>query len=169
MRIIVGTKNSHKLEAVESACGRVGIKAPKILGLKIPSGQNEQPVGLEETYEGALARAVGAQKEFIDPWGIFVGIESGIVRIQPTAYVDLAVVVVITSERRIVATSSGVGFPYDYVATARIRGFETTTVGSVIAEKTGCDGTDPHSTLTHGKVSRKDILVQALTIALSQV
>jgi hypothetical protein len=55
------------------------------------------------------------------------------------------------------------------VEIAEERGFETTTVGSVITERLGGDPTDPHSVLTNGKVTRTMTLVDALTIALQQL
>ncbi|MEK7172587.1 MAG: hypothetical protein AAB740_01245, partial [Patescibacteria group bacterium] len=71
--------------------------------------------------------------------------------------------------RRIITTTPGVIFPEDCVAIAKERGFVTTTVGSIIAEKLGGDPTDPHSTLTKGAVSRVQTLVAGLIIALSQI
>ena len=66
------------------------------------------------------------------------------------------------------AVSAGVEFPQNSVKEAKRRGFDKTTVGSVIAESGG-EATDPHSFLTHGLVSRKDLLQQALRIALGQL
>lgn len=71
--------------------------------------------------------------------------------------------------QKLVGTSAGIEFPKEAVEAARARGFETTTAGSVITETLGGSSTDPHSTLTQGKVSRKEILVEALMTVLSRV
>jgi len=164
MRIVLGSTSEHKLEAVREACEKLGIKA-EVSGVKTSSGQNEQPFGLDETYNGALTRANSVREK--NPDSVCIGIESGVITFG-SSFIDLAVIVLYVQNRRIVATSSGIEFPQAYVRIAEKRG-NTTTVGSVIAETLGCDGTDPHSALTRGKVSRKDMLVQALMIALSQL
>jgi len=55
------------------------------------------------------------------------------------------------------------------VRIAEKRGFKTTTVGSIITEQLGGDPTDPHSTLTSGKISRTMTLIDAVATALQQV
>jgi len=166
----LGSTNEHKLAAVKKACQQLGLTA-SISGVKTASGQNEQPVGLSETFEGALNRAQGAQTQ--NPEAIAIGIESGIFRTNNEKLpltIDLAVIVVLTPDnRRIVVTTPGIVFPEDCVEIAKERGFATTTTGSVIAEKLGGDGTDPHSTLTNGAVSRTKTLVDGLVVALSQL
>ena len=166
MRIILGSTSEHKFSAVREACEKLGIKA-EIHGIEAPSGQNAQPEGFSETYLGAFSRALFAKDNNPGEF-VYIGIESGIISIH-AASLDIAVIVVLTGNDHIVTTSAGTPFPHDCLAIACHRGFITTTAGSVIAEKLGCDPTDPHSVLTHGKVSRKDTLVQALMIALSQM
>ena len=83
---------------------------------------------------------------------------------------DIAVIVILTPDgRQIVTTSEGIEFPEEYVEIAEERGFETTTVGSVITERLSGDPTDPHSVLTKGKVTRTKTLVDALKTALHQL
>lgn len=170
IKIVLGSTSQHKIEAVEQACQQLGLIA-SVVGVKAASGQNEQPVGLSETFEGALSRAQGAKAQ--NPDAVAIGIEGGIFRTnneQLPLTIDLAVIVVLTPDnRRIVATTPGVVFPEDCVAIAKERGFATTTAGSVIAEKLGGDPTDPHSTLTKGAVSRAQTLVAGLVVALSQI
>ncbi len=171
-RIIVGTTNNLKLLAVGEACAKVGMRAA-VSGVKVDSAQNEQPFSLEETFCGALTRAIRAKEKDVGfcEKTIYIGIENGVVDISPNwaRFVDLAVVMVLDGKREVSATSTGVAFPADCVIIAKKRGFETTTVGSVIAEKIGCDASDPHSALTHGHLSRQDTFVQALVAALSQL
>lgn len=170
IKIVLGSTSEHKLTAIKQVCEQLGLAAA-VSGVKAPSGQNEQPVGLGETFQGALNRAQGAKAQA--PEAIAVGIESGIFRAgnnESPLTIDLAVVVVLTPDgRRIVATTPGIEFPEDCVETAKERGFAATTTGSVIAEELGGDPTDPHSALTKGVVSRAKTLVAGLAIALSQL
>lgn len=65
-------------------------------------------------------------------------------------------------EIEIIGRTDSILFPSECVEIARERGFKTTTVGSVIAEKYGCDPKDPHSYLTKGSHSRGGIIQRAL-------
>lgn len=169
MKIVVGSTSAHKLNAVKQACAQIGLKTV-ISGVKTSSGQNEQPVGLDETLKGAVTRAKSAKTQHPD--SIAIGIESGIFHGSgktPTT-LDIAVVVMLSPDgRRIVTTSPGIEFPEKYVHIAKERGFKTTTVGSVIAEKRGGDTTDPHFTLSNGRISRKKTLIDGITTALLQL
>ena len=169
MKIILGFTSTHKLAAVREACERLGLQFD-VGGVKTSSGINEQPVGFEETSAGTLTRANGVQEQELD--AIAVGIESGIFRFgqEERHTLDLAVVVVLTSDgRKIVTTSSGVSFPEDCVDEAERRGFDTTTVGSVVTEQHGGDPTDPHSVLTNNAVTRTATLIDALVVAFRQL
>ncbi len=172
LKITVGTTSKHKLTAVAKACKKIKMKSVMINGVKTDSGQDEQPVGFEATYNGAFTRAQAATQHNID-YDIAIGIESGIFPFQSESRnitFDMAVIVILTKEgKQIMTTSSGVLFPEEYVSWARTAGFKTTTVGSMITRNLGGDPTDPHSTLTNGKVTREDTLVEALAIALKQV
>jgi len=166
MKITLDSSSKHKIEAVKKACVSVGIDA-EFSVTKTPSGVREQPVGFEETFRGALARAKGARKA--DPRAVAIGIESGIFRFGGTT-LDMAIIAILTPDgRQIIASSAGFEFPEEYVKIAEARGFESTTVGSVIAEKFGGDSTDPHSALSGGKVSRSEILAEALALGLRQI
>ena len=171
MEIAVGSISAYKLDAVHQACLILGLDVD-VTGVETSSGQNEQPIGLLETLKGAYARAAHARQQVGSKDTLSIGIESGVIMFgQPgwASCIDLAVVVALDGERKIVTTSGGIEVPQDSLMIASGRGFETTTVGSVIAEKLGGDASDPHSVLTKGRVSRKDTLVQALVMALSQL
>lgn len=169
LNVVVGSTSRHKLDAIRNACAELGIDAD-VLGVRTISGQHEQPSGLDETIAGALRRANEAQKA--ESGSTAIGIESGIIinRFPIEVVIDLAVVVILTPEgKRIITTSAGIEFPSQDASTAFGRGFSTTTVGSVIAERTGCDPTDPHAYLTNGKVSRAKLLTDAVVAALAQL
>jgi non-canonical (house-cleaning) NTP pyrophosphatase len=153
---------------VEEACTLFFGKDKMVFGIKVSSGQYAQPVGLEETYAGALTRATTVRRT--DKTAIAIGIESGIIFLDNDTVVDIAVIVVIDQNGSIItSTSTGVMVPSHCVKVTQEQGFKTTTVGSIIAEFRGCDPADPHSSLTGGIFSRKQALVTALTAALSQL
>lgn len=168
-RIVIGSTSVHKIDAVRQACEKLGIDAV-VSGFKTASDQNEQPVGFDETYGGALVRALTVKEN--NKNSIAIGIESGIFRFRGviTRTLDIAVIVILTAEaREIITTTHGIVFPEKDVLIAEQRGFEKTTVGSVIAEHLGGDPTDPHATLTKGKITRMETLVDALVVALKQI
>ncbi len=167
INITLGSTSSHKIDAVHQACQRLCLKV-NLRGVKTQSGQNEQPVGPNETFNGALMRALSAQSS--RPETVAIGIESGIFSFGPETTLDIAVIVVLTLDgRQIVTTSEGVQFPEEYVTITRNCGFRAVTVGSIIAEELAGDPADPHSILTKGKVTRTMTLVDALVIALRQL
>ena len=166
-KIVLGTTSIHKLRAGETACGRIGIKKLILETRKTSSGQKEQPAGFAETYVGALTRAVSAKDQL--PQYNAIGIESGIFPMAGT-FLDIAIIVIMTSDgRHIVTTTPGFEFPSRYVNLALEAGFTRTTVGSIIAQELGGDATDPHATLSKGKITRTDLLIEGLVPALKQL
>lgn len=165
LKICLGSTSIHKKEAV--------LEAGKILGLNIElkevgaeSGVNAQPYGFEETHAGALNRAKGTLVE--SGANMALGIENGIVQVGDK-HIDVAVVVVLLKDgRSFVGTSAGIEFPETAVEGARQQGFETVTVGSIIAKTLGGSETDPHSFLTGGKVSRRELLTEAVVAVLAR-
>ena len=170
MNIIVGSTSIHKINAVQQACQELGIKA-NIKNVYAPSGQNAQPVGFNETFSGAYARAKSAQSNQLGT--IAIGIESGIFRISnrdKQITLDIAIIVVLTPGGRcIITTTESIRLPEEYVSIAEQRGFASTTVGSVLAEQCGGDSTDPHSIITKGEITRTMTLVGALKNAFTQI
>jgi len=162
--IRLGSTSASKIEALKEACGIMGIEAD-IQTLPASSEINDQPYGFDETYRGALNRALNTKKD--NPNAMSIGIENGIIPVGDK-FIDMAVIVVLTPDgKNFMSTSAGIEFPKEAVETARTRGFESNTAGSVIAEMVGGSTTDPHSTLTGGKISRKKILTDAIVVALS--
>ena len=89
---------------------------------------------------------------------------------EDPAFFDTAIIVILTKDgREIILTSAGLPIPKLYVEKAKALGFDKTTVGSVIASEMGGDPDDPHTILTGGKVSRIQVLIDALVTALSQL
>ncbi len=170
-KIVLGTTSIHKIEAAKDACALLGLDVD-VSGVKAASGQNEQPIGFEETYGGALTRAREAQAT--DAGTIAIGVENGVFLFGgedgEKHAVDLAVVVALFPDgREAAATSAGVEYPDACVVEAKRRGFTTTTIGSVFSEQFGGDPTDPQSVLTAGWISRKEMLTDTIAQVLGNL
>ncbi len=74
-RVVVGSANPVKINAVRAVFGRAGVDAV-VEGRAVPSSVRDQPVGDEETIRGAVARARGALAAGAE---LGVGIEGGVV------------------------------------------------------------------------------------------
>ena len=190
--VAVASQATMKVEAVRAAFEALGLGSRvEVVGIGgVESGVNEQPLGLEETAAGALNRVQHA-KELARKADLVVAFENGImpVNMRPSysrsgatakmqdhvlAYYDLAWVVVeqVKSGRRWWSHSVGVEMQAKFVEAARRHpsgGFATTTVGSLMAEDTGCDKQDPHNALTSGLCPRALLLQNALLAALGQL
>jgi hypothetical protein len=73
--VAVGTLNRGKHDAVSSAVARwsapreeLAQRATKLVGVKVPSGVAEQPLGLDETCRGAQNRATAAHRVVDGAW-----------------------------------------------------------------------------------------------------
>lgn len=173
MIVGVGSTNLFKHDAVAWA---LYVESPvaydfNIICLDAPSGQNAQPIGLDETLGGAENRSTYTLEK-IPEATIAFGIENGVIRLkeEPLTYIDIAFVVVKTRDGQTgISNSSGVVFPREYVDEAMHRGFERTTVGQIITEKLKGEPQDPHETLTSGRARRKSLLGNAVLTALRQI
>lgn len=78
--IAVASKNPSKIKAVELACNQIFHREFYILeSFKAKSGVSDQPLGEEETYQGALNRAKDVQKNLPDA-DFWVGLEGGLIK-----------------------------------------------------------------------------------------
>ena len=169
--VYVGSTSMHKIGAVHEAFVELGIEA-EVAGMKVASGVNEQPVKSpenDEILEGATNRAECAFERGCD---LAIGIENGIEFRKSTRHaiaVDIAYVVVINGDGGIhFATSTGMPVNYGDVENAQSRGFDKHTVASVTAERTGCDPNDATPHYTGGRMTRAELLKQAVKLALCQ-
>jgi inosine/xanthosine triphosphatase len=93
MKIILGSKNPVKLQAVQEAMQTIHCLAEAtILGVAVDSGVPDQPLGLEETIRGARNRS---QKAFIHG-DLGIGLESGVIPVPltQTGYMNLTACVI---------------------------------------------------------------------------
>ncbi len=177
IKIFVASTSKHKLSAVKRAATEVlGEKGVEVEGVKVPSGVNEQPVGWREIIKGAKNRLDSLKREIKKegkPYEYLVAIENGIIFIQTKEeekWFDVGAVLVEDVKGKQQLSFTGfVEMPKALVDKAKQLGFETTTVGSLIAQKYGGEGTDPHSILTRNAVSRRELLTSAVKVAFGQL
>lgn len=175
MNIFVASGSIHKISAVRDGTAEMFPgTALDVRGIKVPSDINEQPVGHEETIQGALNRLENMREVIGETRAdLLVAIENGIFSVElfgkPTWF-DLGWVVVEDADgNHCLAHSTGIRVYEDDVDEAERRGFATTTVGSIYAARTGADATDPNVHSTNVHVSRAEMLKQAFKTAFGQL
>jgi len=174
IKIIAGSTSEHKLNAITETFREVYPNVQIIVnGVKTASEVNEQPVGFEEIFQGACNRLEETKRLVQEAYDFAVGIENGVFSVETgkrAIWFDVGLVIIEDKDgRQGYGLSSGIEFPQKYVDKAKEAGFETTTVGEIIAKEMGGDKTDPQSILSQGLVSRREMLKQALKIALGQL
>jgi len=174
----LGTKSEIKVNAVKRAFDQVFGSSSTVVTVQTcaaVSGINDQPVGFPETILGATNRLTHTKHLLTTvTCDYFVAIENGIIQTgdatQTCPWVDVAWIIVedAKSSRQYASTSAGIPFATKYVEAARDKGFAKTTAGDVMAQDLKCNTKDPHAFLTHNKVTREQLLQQAVVVALGQ-
>lgn len=166
MRAAVGSRNPVKVEAVKAVFKEffddVTVEA-------VEAGEISQPIGFEGALRGAVKRAV----EAIDKTGaeFGVGLEAGLVEnmYAITGYMNQHVCAIVDGRGRVtIGLSAAFEFPLDVVKgiiSGRAREAE-----EVMEEISGIEGIGSGvgavGYLTREKVTRKDLCVQAVLMAL---
>ncbi len=167
MRIAVGSTSRHKKVAVQKACSMMGWNSVEIIQYEAESAISRQPVELNWIMAGARNRALLTSEAVPDT--PCVGIENGIMR-SWNVHLDVAVIVVVMPNGEWhFGSSPGIQIPEHVVKKAQERGFDTTTMGDILAEQKSCDPADPHLTLTGGLLSRSDLLAQGIYAVFTQI
>lgn len=168
MFVALGSQSQIKREALQAVLADFGLQGD-VQCLDIPSGQNSQPFGIVDIYEGARARAFGAWRAHPDHFCF--GIENGILDGGRGKYFDLAVIVLVQPNgTETLGTSTALCcYPTECVLEAQKRGFATTTVSDIIAKRFGGNPKDPFSFLTGGRYPRREQLIQGIRAVMAQV
>jgi inosine/xanthosine triphosphatase len=162
-RLSVGSKNPAKVDAVRAAARHYWGEAAQVVGHDVPSGVRAQPLGHEETQQGALTRARGALAA--EPGALLgLGLEGGVVVIagQP---VMMAYVAITDGVRDVVVPSVGTPLPLAWAEAleqgAELRPF-VQAAGHAYDYKQGVVGL-----LTNGALQRDDTFRAAVTTGLA--
>ncbi len=168
MRIVVGSRNPAKVEAVRDVMKDYPrLAAAEVVGTEVASGVSDQPKSLDDTVAGAIARAKGA---FAD-CDYAVGIESGFMAVPQarTGYLEFSVAAIWDGDRAHLGFSPAFECPDEVMRLVLEEGCDLSTAcfragvasDPEIGRKQGIIGV-----LTKGRMTRKDYTTYALRLAL---
>ena len=171
MKIIVGSTNRIKVEAVKEAIDLYDIfDGAEIVCKEVQSGVADQPKSLEETIEGATNRAKNA---YVD-CALSFGIESGLMKVPKTktGYMDVCACAIFDGQEFHLGLSSCFEYPKEVTRLVFEEGLNISqafnkaglTVKSDLGAQEGGIGI-----LTNGRVVRKDYTKQAIITALIHI
>jgi inosine/xanthosine triphosphatase len=167
MKILVGSENPVKLEAVKESFEHY-FNPIDVIGFKVASGVPDQPVEYE-TYIGAENRAEELAKinkrENLDA-DFFVGIEGGIIQQYKRWFAFGAMCIIHKSGKKSFGTSAHFELP-EIVTSKLLDGHE---LGTVMDEIMNQENTKQKggaiSFFTDGKMDRKQLYIPGLISAL---
>lgn len=164
--VVVGSNNPVKLAAAQQAFGEMFPEEVfSFVAHTVGSGVSDQPVGIEETKQGATNRALACREMYpeADYW---LGLEGGIEIIETKYYVSAWMCV--TGKNGQVGYGRTGAFMVPLLITERIKQGEElgTACDNVFSQiNSGYKG-GAVSILTDGKITRADFYVPAIMFAL---
>jgi inosine/xanthosine triphosphatase len=172
--MVVGSRNPVKVGAVQAVMQRVaaqglmpGVTAATVQGLEVASGVSDQPVGDEETRQGALSRANAALQAA--PGADFgVGLEGGILKLEGDIFT--CAWCVIADRRGNISAGSGLVMPLPPpIARDLAAGYELgDATDRLFAVKNSKHAGGALGYLSKGLRSRQDAYESIFTYALSK-
>ncbi len=170
MKIIVGTQNRIKIEAVRETIENYDfLKGAAVEGIEAGSGVDKQPKSIDETVAGAKNRAAAAATGA----DFGVGIEDGLIKVPGTltGYMNVCVAAFYGGKRFYLGMSAGFEYPPRAVELVE-KGLDINeafykmklTDNPRIGSSRGAVGI-----LTRNRWQRKDTVKQALVAALIQL
>ncbi|WP_456471872.1 inosine/xanthosine triphosphatase [Methanocaldococcus sp.] len=160
--VALGSTNPVKVKATEEAFNKVfGIV--KVVSVNVDSKVSPHPIGLEETYRGALNRAKEAYK--IIKCDYSVGIEAGMIKVEDH-YLDVHIAVVYDGSKETVGLSQGFEYP-KYVVKEILKGKEGKEIAEEISGIKDIGKTVGFiGYLTDNNILRKDLCRESVIMAL---
>lgn len=167
MKVLVGTKNTAKIEGCQQAFQQF-FEEVEIVGISVPSDVSDQPVN-EAIYQGAKNRVNHMKRYALDnniAVDYYVAIESGITN-QIGKWVNISIAVIENNERlESFGCSAGYPIPERYLTEimesslgeVMDRIFDTASLGK---------GKGGIHYLTKGNVTRQELTKQACVMALT--
>ena len=164
--VYMSTESALKHAAVARAMERAGIPV-RVEGKKVDSGVNEQPMTLEETYEGARnrqdnLRQLGVVADYL------VTVESGLHKVHEAhgTYGCTVVVVEPTGDAPRIGFDLDVEFPQEWLDKVPS---VYADMGVLVQEEYGATEKDPITHLTNGKLTRRDVIEHAIYNVATQL
>lgn len=164
--VYMSTESALKHTAVGRAMRRAGVSV-RVDGAKVDSGVAEQPLTIEETYEGAMNRqkALAALNETAN---YYVTVESGQYPVHKNHSLFGCTVVVVqkTGEDTKIGIDLDVEFPQDMLDKVPS---QYPDLGTLVQEEYGATEKDPLSVFTKGRLTRRTMVENALYNVVTQV
>ncbi|MGV9002111.1 MAG: DUF84 family protein [Candidatus Saccharimonadaceae bacterium] len=156
--VYMSTESALKQSAVSRAMRRAGV-AVRVDGQKVESAVNEQPMTIDETYEGAFNRHKNL-KDLNVQADYYVTIESGLheVHEQYGHYGCAALILEAKDEVLHLGVDLTIEFPKEMVAKVPS---QYADLGVLVQQEYGAASKDPYTYLTNGKITRQAILENA--------
>lgn len=166
MKVVVGSKNPVKIEAVARAFQQYWPDC-EVAGITVVSGVSEQPMSEEETIKGAKARACAVlQQEVEADFG--VGLEGGVTKLISNDKLFECAWVAIIDRKGSEGIGGGLYFELPPKVAKRIK--EGGELGPVMDEFTGTQNVKQNSgaigIFTKGKLDRTSAYVQLVLSAM---
>lgn len=164
MIVKVGSMNPVKLKATLNVLSRI-YDSVEVNPVEVNSGVPDQPIGLDQTIEGAINRAKGAYSKSCD---LGVGIESGLLKTPHTitGYIDLQWCAIYDGEKMTLGVSAGFEYPPSVIEEV----FKGREVGDVMDQLTGVDDLGEKmgavSYLSQGMLNRTENTEQCVLMAM---
>jgi len=164
--VFMSTTSQLKHIAVSRALRKVGIPV-RVDGVKVASGVNEQPLTMDETYEGAMNRHQALKDEGVDA-DYFVTIESGLhpIHAKHSLYGCSAVIIEKAGEKMKIGMNIDIEFPQEMLDKIPLT---YPDVGVLVQTEFNSADKDPFPYFTNGKLNRLKILENSLYNVAIQV
>ncbi len=165
--VAVGSENPVKVSAVKHVMYRL-IGSVSVIPVKVDPGIPKQPLGVEQTLEGAINRAKKAISQTDASLG--VGIEAGLISVPftRTGYMDLQYCAIVDREGEL-TIGCGPGFEYPPQVIAHVLE-EKLEVGEVMSKIAGIENLGRKQGaigyLTHDIMSRKRLTEISVLMAM---
>lgn len=166
MIVAVGSDNPVKVNAVKNVIRKIWPQS-EVVSIKVSSGVSDQPIGTDETIQGALNRAQTACQKAQADFG--VGLEGAVTEIKPYGYFNVPWCAVVSKTGKVgLGMGGGIEIPDD-VKQEILKGRE---LGPVMDVKTGINEVKKKmgaiGLLTGGLVDRQQAYEIMLIFALAK-
>lgn len=158
--LAVSSESPVKHTALSRGLRRAGIRT-RVIGTKVASGVNEQPVSIEESYEGAITRHANLKEAVADGVSYLATIESGYhdVHKDHNAFGCSAIVIEKVGGEQKIGVDLDIEFPRSM--TDKIP-HEYPDIGVLVQQEYGSKLKDPYPYFTGGKLTRARVLENAV-------
>lgn len=166
-KVFVSSDNSIKVQSVSFSLRESGYNYD-VLGIKTSSKVSEQPMSIDETYNGAMNRLADLREKVKDKkYQYLVSIESGLAKLHKDHnYFNVTVSIVEDSEGNSkTSIVSDIEFPKEMTDLVPSK---YPDLGVLVQKEYNSKYKDPFQYYTDGKVKRIDLLKYAVKNTLSQ-